>query len=191
MKETLRLIIVLTAICLLSGLLLATISRITADPIRRAQEAKKQEALAKVLPAADAPPEVLALKHPRTGDTNIFYITDGGRGIALEAVSPNGYGGDIKLMVGFTGDGKLNGIDVLSQKETPGLGAKVDTEAFTRQFRGLSLADTKWAVDKDGGDIDGITAATISSRAVVDAIQKAIDLMGAHATITKLPEAQP
>ena len=94
-------------------------------------------------------------------------------------------------MVGFTGDGKLNGIDVLSQKETPGLGAKVDTEAFTRQFRGLSLADTKWAVDKDGGDIDGITAATISSRAVVDAIQKAIDLMGAHATITKLPEAQP
>ena len=94
---------------------------------------------------------------------------------ALEVESKNGYGGKIKLMVGITAEGSLHGIYVLDQKETPGLGAKIKTDKFQDGLRGRPIRDTTWKVTKDGGEIEAITAATISSRAVCEAIRAAIE----------------
>ena len=67
-------------------------------------------------------------------------------------------------------------VVVLEQKETPGLGAKIDSSGFRSQFAGLPIGDTRWAVKKDQGDIDAITAATISSRAVTEAVKEGLDI---------------
>ena len=78
-------------------------------------------------------------------------------------------------MVGFMLDGSISGYKLIDHKETPGLGTKVADEAFAGQFKGLNPDKVDFRVKKDGGDIDAVTAATISSRAVIDAIQRAYD----------------
>ncbi|MCG8401928.1 MAG: RnfABCDGE type electron transport complex subunit G, partial [Firmicutes bacterium] len=94
-------------------------------------------------------------------------------GIAVRTFSPDGYGGEIRLMVGFDTEGVVTGTSVLSHTETPGLGAKMTEESFQAQFRGIDPAREPLAVVKDGGTIDALTAATISSRAFVEAINLA------------------
>jgi electron transport complex protein RnfG len=87
-------------------------------------------------------------------------------------------------MAGFKVDGSINNISVLEQKETPGLGTKMKEDKFKNQFLGKNPNSYKMIVKKDGGEVDAITAATISSRAYCDAMQKAYDLvkkMGASA----------
>ena len=96
-------------------------------------------------------------------------------GIAVEGEAA-GYGGPIDLMVGMLPDGTLSGITIISHTETPGLGAKITGESFKNGFAGKALKGTKWTVKKDGGDIDQITAATISSRAVCEAVKQGIDI---------------
>lgn len=83
-------------------------------------------------------------------------------------VTKKGYGGDIAVMVGFGEDGNVSGVSILSQSETPGMGAKTDTEEYLIQYKGLSEEATL------GEEIDGITGATISSKAVTDAVNEAI-----------------
>ena len=78
-------------------------------------------------------------------------------------------------MFGFDAQGKSIGIAILEQKETPGLGANIDTPGFRDRLAGQDLQQTNWRVKKDGGDIDHITAATISSRAVTDAVREALE----------------
>ena len=80
-------------------------------------------------------------------------------------------------MVGVTADKSLCAIDVLKAKETPGLGAKIDAPEFKEQFNGKGIEATKWAVTKDQGDIHAVTAATISSRAVVAAVSQGLDVL--------------
>jgi electron transport complex protein RnfG len=77
-------------------------------------------------------------------------------------------------------DGTVHGIEVLSHLETPGLGAKIREAKFKDRFKKRSLSNTKWAVKKDAGDIDGITGATISSRAVIKAIKGGLESYGDH-----------
>lgn len=84
-------------------------------------------------------------------------------------VTKKGYGGDIEVMVGFGEDGKVSGVSILRQSETPGMGAKTDTEEYLSQYKGLT--DNSNEV---GDEIDGITGATISSKAVTDAVNEAI-----------------
>ena len=94
--------------------------------------------------------------------------------------SPKGYGGTIRLLVGVNAAGTVQGLAVLEQKETPGLGAKIKDDGFRGQFKGLRIIDTRWKVRKDGGDVDEITAATISSRAVVEAVARGLDVYRRH-----------
>ncbi len=94
-------------------------------------------------------------------------------------IAPNGYNGKIKLLVGVYYDGSLAGVRVISHKETPGLGDKIDLKKadWILQFTGLSLIDpveSKWKVKKDGGQFDQFTGATITPRAVVKAIKNAL-----------------
>lgn len=94
-------------------------------------------------------------------------------------IAPNGYNGKIKLLVGVYYDGSLAGVRVISHKETPGLGDKIDLKKadWILQFNGLSLiepVESKWKVKKDGGQFDQFTGATITPRAVVKAIKNAL-----------------
>jgi len=99
--------------------------------------------------------------------------------VVLPAVAPNGYSGKIKLLIGIYADGSVSGVRVISHKETPGLGDKIDEKKadWIFGFDGLSLSqptETKWAVKKDGGEFDQFTGATITPRAVVTAVKKAL-----------------
>ncbi len=178
MKETLRLTLTLTLICLIAGGLLAGVDALTRDRIAEVNNQRRQQALNAVLPAHDNVPlqEVVTVSHlDRDWDFYPARLAGAYAGAAVEAASPNGYGGNIRLMFGIGADGKSIGIAILEQKETPGLGANIDTPGFRDRLAGLDLAKTNWRVGKDGGDIDHITAATISSRAVTDAVREALD----------------
>jgi electron transport complex protein RnfG len=176
MKEMLRLTLTLTLICLISGGLLAGVDALTRDRIAAVKAAREQAARNEVLPVHDNVPKAVVVRH-LDREWNFFVARQAGAfaGAAVETSSPNGYGGEIRLMVGFGADGKSTGIAILEQKETPGLGANIDTPGFRDRLAGLDLVKTNWRVKKDGGDIDHITAATISSRAVTDAVREALD----------------
>ena len=112
-------------------------------------------------------------------------------GYAVEASSSAGFGGNITLMVGFAPDGSIVNTSVISHAETPGLGAKIsETEShFVTQFQGTNPGDPafKFAVKKDGGSSDAITASTITSRAYIDVLNNAYN---AFLNINKSGEAQ-
>ena len=185
MKSLLSLVLVLGAICLVAGALLAFVNQVTERPIAEAMRREKLAAIEQVLPAHDNQPDTDLVTLEDGGKTWTFFVgRKGGRyvGAAFEVTSSKGYGGTIRLMVGVNADGTMEGLAVLEQKETPGLGAKIQDPGFRDGFRGRSLTNTNWKVRKDGGDIDAITAATISSRAVTDAVAEGIEVYLRHET---------
>ncbi|GHA83266.1 electron transport complex subunit RsxG [Modicisalibacter luteus] len=102
------------------------------------------------------------------------------RAVILPVVTPNGYSGNISLLVGIAADGSLTGVRVLDHRETPGLGDKVEVRkaSWIEQFTGLSLSnppDEQWAVRPDGGVFDAFTGATITPRAVVGAVRRSLE----------------
>jgi len=120
-------------------------------------------------------------------------------GAVLEATAPDGYGGNIALIVGVDMQGKVQGVRVVPpHNETPGLGDKIETKksGWIYGFNGLSLgnpADAGWAVKKDGGQFDSFTGATITPRAVVGAVHRALQYFDAnHTAVFEAPsEAAP
>ena len=172
MKTYLRLIVILTLICLFWTALLAGVNVLTRDRIAEAMLAKESAAARDVLPAGTPAPELRGFGSV----SNYVALAPDGRllGAAVKGTSPNGYGGAITLMVGFTADGTLNNFAVLDARETPGLGSKIDSDAFKGRIRGRPAA-TRWQVTRDGGEIDAITAATISSRAALEALRNALE----------------
>jgi len=103
------------------------------------------------------------------GEVYTIYQDETKTGYAFKA-SGSGYSGNIDILVGLDNDFGIIGISILSQTETPGVGNKITESSFTDQFKGLSASDI--ALSSEGGKIDAITGATISSRAVVEAIQE-------------------
>lgn len=175
MKEMFKLVFVLTLVSLIAGVLLAVTQKFTAGPIRLTEQRQLFESLAKVLPPADADPLVLTLP-AAAGGSNTFYVArkNGAlAGVAFTCGSPNGYAGRVEALVGLTPDGAIHGLEV-KQNETPGLGSKIALPAFVAQFIGKPLQSTVWKVSKDGGAIDAVSGATISSRALCDAISNGL-----------------
>ncbi len=165
-----RLIFVLTGICAVSSALLAAVFKLTEAPIAEALEARTKAAAASVMPAGLPPPE----KVEQGGNTFFVSKQDGQvAGVAVEGRSKNGYGGDVVLMVGMSADGKLVNYEVIRATETPGLGTKIAYSTFKNPLKGRAL-EGSWKVKKDGGEVDAVTAATISSRAALDCIRDAI-----------------
>jgi electron transport complex protein RnfG len=101
-------------------------------------------------------------------------------GIAFKVVAPDGYSGDINIMVGIDPAGTVAGIEILSHNETPGLGDKIELPAFKKIFSGKNLTNADWRVKKDGGEFDQITGATISPRAVVGAVRRGLEFFQEH-----------
>ena len=163
--------VVLTVIALISAAALAFTYGQT-QPVLQALQAQRQvDAIAQVVPAFDNSPVEERYTVGEFPGVELFPAAFGGRpvGTAVRASSPNGYGGPVGIMVGFDPDGIITGVTVLSITETPGLGAKLAERSFLDQFVGMNAAAAV-AVAKDGGEVDAITAATISSRAFCEAV---------------------
>ncbi|HCX98613.1 MAG TPA: FMN-binding domain-containing protein [Bacteroidales bacterium] len=172
--------ITLLTITLLSSASLGIVYSLTEEPINDAKNAKVNDAISKVLPEFDNKP--ISQKFEREVDGGIlkFYpATKGGQpiGTAIETFTKSGFSGQIELMVGFLPDGTIHGIEVIAHKETPGLGDKVESSKsdFSAQFKGNNPENFKLAIIKDGGNVDAITASTISSRAYCEAVKRAYD----------------
>ena len=167
-----NMVLCLLAICLVCSGLLAGVYALTAEPIAAAAAAKNEAAIKEVLPA-----EAVTIEEERTVEFegasyayNLAYDQQGNTvGCAIN-VSPVGFGGPIVIKVGFDANGVICNTKVLSQAETPGLGAKCVEPAFSEQFKGFDPAQKNLAVKKDGGDVDAITASTITSRAYTDGL---------------------
>ncbi|NOY37696.1 MAG: RnfABCDGE type electron transport complex subunit G [Chlorobi bacterium] len=173
-----NMLLALTVVTLISSASLGFVYELTKGPIAAAKLAKKNEALQSVLPEFNNHPVEEVYKKAVDGDTLYFFPARRDSqlvGTAVETFSPKGFGGTIRLMVGFLPDGTINNVAVLEHKETPGLGDKMDRKKsdWSVQFEGKNPKNFKLAVKKDGGDVQAITASTISSRAFCDAVERA------------------
>ncbi|MDY0295712.1 MAG: RnfABCDGE type electron transport complex subunit G [Acidobacteriota bacterium] len=171
-----NMVAVLTLVCVVSALALGFTYSKTKDAIAQGRINKIIEALRIVLPEFDNNPyEERFTRESAPG--LIFYPAqrDGKRvGTAVQTYSSEGFGSeDIRLMVGFDAMGRIISVSVLGQAETPGLGTKMEEPSFRDQFRDKDPSAFKLSVKQDGGDVDAITAATISSRAFCDGVNKA------------------
>ncbi len=167
----------LLLISLVMSAALGFVYNVTQEPIAKSMKAKETNAIKEVLPVFDNDPMVSPLQI--NGLT--FYIATKGKdtiGYAAKTFTDRGYSGRFELMVGFLPNGSINNIVVLQQNETPGLGSNMSQDKFSSQFLKLNigeLPDKLLKVRKDGGEIDAISAATITSRAYCNALQKAYD----------------
>jgi Na+-translocating ferredoxin:NAD+ oxidoreductase subunit G len=174
---------------------LATVYNLTAEPIAQAREAKRQNAISRVVPEFDRLESRMFLP-PDGGDSlefNFAYLNNELVGIAVNTWTNRGYSGRITAMVGFYPDGRIFDVVHLQHKETPGLGDKIDKSKsdWSDQFKGIDPSRTTLRVRKDNGDIDAITAATITARAYCDAIQRAYDTFADHILSQTKQEGDP
>ena len=180
--------ICLLAICLVCSGLLAGVYALTKEPIDNAAKAKNEAAIKEVLPE-----EVAKIDEEKSIELdgvkytyNLAYDEAGNTVGCAVNVAPVGFGGPIVIKVGFkvdaqTGKNLVWNTKVLSHAETPGLGAKCSEPAFADQFKGLDPTVKTLDVTKDGGDIDAITASTITSRAFTDGVATAVNVLAAIA----------
>ena len=178
-KSTFRnMVISLAFVTLTSSVALAFIYELTKKPIEEAQRIKIITAIENVMPEFNNIPTEEMYLLPLEGDTIKLYPAkkDGILvGTAVETFSKIGFNGTIRLIVGLQPDGAIYDISVIKHKETPGLGDKIEKQKsdFTDQFKYKYPDNFILQVSKDNGDVDAITAATISSRAFCDAVQRA------------------
>lgn len=150
----------LFAICLVIALGLSALNYVTAPIIAELTETKKAEAMAAVLPDCELVP---------FGDSVYVGVENGEiKGYAVNVVTSEGYGGDIELIVGFDADFNVTGVEYISMSETPGLGTRAKEEPFASQFNGKPA--------REFSDIQAITGATVTSKAVNGAINQASDI---------------
>ena len=188
MRELLPLVAALTAIAASAGLCLALVYALTEGPIAEAELEQTRRAIRAVLPPFDNSPDEAA-NWVESGDYRFFLGRDaaGGLvGIAFSSTSREGYGGSIEVMVGILPDASVHRIEILRHLETPGLGSKIEAPDFRDQFAGSSDENRTYEVAKDNRGapgrppIDAITGATISSRAVAEAVRVGLEHFRAH-----------
>lgn len=171
----LNMVFTLIIICGVAALALGAVFNLTYKPIEKAKKLKQELAIKNVVPEFEI---IKTFKvKPDDGEDSLIinntFKNGNYIGTAIETYTDKGFGGRVKLMVGFLPDGSINNIAVLELNETPGLGSKMTEEKFKGQFKNKNPKDFKLIVKKDNGDVDAITAATISSRAFCDAVQRA------------------
>ncbi|MGI6495931.1 MAG: RnfABCDGE type electron transport complex subunit G [Kiritimatiellia bacterium] len=170
MNEFFRLMLVPTLICAVCAALLGFVNAKTKGPIAEGAAARELKAAATLL-STDSAEKV----GTPDGTLSGFAVRDASGaigGIAVQGMSANGYGGDLRILVAFDAGGKVMEYQVLQMNETPGLGSKVDKEPMHERIRNASFP-SDWTVTKDGGPIEAITAATVSSRALMEALRDA------------------
>ncbi len=171
----------LTLIAIVSSALLGFVYEFTKAPIALSNLNKKLNAIKQVVPEFSNNPNDEMFRLP-TGEGDSLEIYPAKKddviiGYAVNTYTSKGFSGNISLMAGFRPDGTIINISVLEQKETPGLGNKMTEPGFKDQFNEKNPAEFQLKVKKDGGPVDAITAATISSRAFCDAVQRAYNTL--------------
>jgi Na+-translocating ferredoxin:NAD+ oxidoreductase subunit G len=172
-----NMVLSLTLISLGASACLGFVYVMTKEPIELSLLNKKLNAIKQVVPDFTNNPNEDMFRLP-TGDgdsLDIYPAKKDGEiiGYAVNTYTKTGFAGNISLMAGFKPDGTIISISVLEQKETPGLGTKMTEPGFKDQFNNKNPSEFKLKVKKDGGPVDAITSATISSRAFCDAVQRA------------------
>lgn len=168
----LNMTVVLTCITLIAAAGTAAVFNFTQKPIADAKQAKQEAAIKVVMPEASIIAPVDTVNEQR-----VFRAFDADNNLLGYAIETDelGFGGLIKMMVGIDVNGNLVNYSILSHSETPGLGSKMDKWFIEKSpITGISVSSAPLSVSKDGGSVDAITAATISSRAFLSAINKAI-----------------
>ena len=174
--------------------LVAVLQQATAGRIANAEREAQVRALSEILPQGSYDNHLLdnsiQLHDPLLGSkspqTAYIALKDGKpSAVILRATGPDGYSGAIHLLIGIQADGRLAGVRVLGHRETPGLGDKIELakSAWIRSFDGKSLSnpgEDGWAVKKDRGEFDQFAGATITPRAVVKAVHKALQYFDAN-----------
>jgi len=206
-----RLVLVLLVVAVASAILLAEINTITAPKIQASQTAYKLKAVQKVLPPYDNQPAADRQVIPVTGGgpaeakgeldeelgkegVVVYPAYQAGKlvGEAYSVISHQGFSGDIEILLGVSPAGRVTGVEIIAHAETPGLGAKIVSEASWKgkvQVVGRSLSESL-VVKKDGGEIDAIAGATISPRAVCGAVKAGLEVYN-QAFKDKVPAASP
>ena len=174
-----NMVLTLFLVAAIAAMALGGVYVVTKEPIALAKKKKLEAAIKSVMPEFDSITTKM-VADADGGDSLTFYIASKNNevlGAAVKTYTMSGFSGKIELMVGFLNDGTINNTAVLMHKETPGLGDKMDIKKsdFPTQFKGKNPANYKLKVTKDKGDVDAITAATISSRAFCDAVQRGYD----------------
>ncbi len=180
-SSLLNMVLSLGIITIVAAGLLSWVYTQTEAPIAKANLDKQIEAVKAVTPEFDNDPVAEAVEITPAGEERVlkvFPARKGGElvGAAVESYSSKGFSGDIKLIYGFDAAGTVTGYAVMEHAETPGLGAKMDTwfgPEGKGNVIGLNAAEGELTVSKDGGQVDAITAATITSRAFLDALNRA------------------
>lgn len=194
-RSALRGALVLAAFALAGTLLLGLAFQQTREPIARAEEAAKLKLLNQVIPpelhdndlladAIELPANaLLGTDEPRPA----YRALKDGRvtAVAFEAIAPDGYNGRIRLLLAVSPEGRVLGVRVVAHAETPGLGDYIDIAKsdWIRQFDGRQFSPAgadAWRVKKDGGTFDAMAGATVTPRAVVKAVRKALEYFHAH-----------
>lgn len=184
--------LILAAFAIAATVLVVGTAKLTAPRIAQQQQQELLNVLNQLLPPDMHDNDLVAsctvVAHPELGGAQqkVYRATVKGQAVnesipqalALEVIAPNGYSGAIKLLVAFNLNGSVAGVRVLEHKETPGLGDKIELRKndWILSFNGLSVNgadDKRWAVKRDGGQFDAFTGATITPRAVVQAVKQA------------------
>ncbi len=189
--------LLLGAFALVTTALLAFTADLTKDRITKAEREAQQKALFEIVPKTRHTNDILSetIKVPESaweglglksgGDIYVARHTDETIAVIIPAVAPDGYSGDIRMIVGINADGSIAGVRIIDHHETPGLGDKIklSKNKWISDFNGKSLtnpASTRWRVKKDGGDFDQFAGATITPRAVVNQIRRVLEFVDSH-----------
>jgi electron transport complex protein RnfG len=204
-RNALRTGTILLVFACIGTAILAFTHQSTEPTIMRGQQAEKLALLSQVLPATLHDNDLLSDQHSVPPDdllgtrqaSSLWLARRAGQfsGVVLEAIAPDGYSGDISLLIGIDANGTVTGVRVTAHHETPGLGDYIDHAKSTwiDQFVGKSLATPPpkhWKVIKDGGVFDARAGATITPRAVVRAVKSALDYFAKHRAEFNAPPAK-
>jgi len=199
--------LLLGAFALVTTALLAFTAQFTKERILKAEREAQQQALFEIVPRANHNNDMLSetIEVPESAwaglglksGGNIYAArhTDETIAVIIPAVAPDGYSGDIRMIVGINADSTIAGVRIIDHHETPGLGDKIELKKneWVLKFNGKSLTSpekSQWKVKKDGGEFDQFAGATITPRAVVNQIRRVLEFVDAHhdELFTKNPE---
>jgi electron transport complex protein RnfG len=206
LRNTLRASAILFLFALIGTALMAYTFRHTHPIIEKSAQAEKLALINQVLPKRLYDNDLLAAYRELPADdllgtrkpSGMWLATKDGQaaGVVLEAVAPEGYSGDIDLLIGISSDGVVTGVRVVRHKETPGLGdyIQLSKSPWILQFAGKSYDpdfDSRWRVKKDGGEFDSRAGATITPRAIVKAVREALKYFQLHRAELLQPNTPP
>lgn len=179
----------------LGAALLSGTFQLTRPAIEQSERQAKLKLIAQTLPAGSFDNDLVKEARPLPADpllglkypAQVYLASRLGQPVAvvMEAAAPDGYAGEIRFLVGILPDGRVSGVRVTGHRETPGLGdyIEIGKSAWIREFDGKSLGNphpVEWKVRKDGGRFDYMAGATITPRAMIKAVRKALEYFQTH-----------